>query len=195
MTKSYSIRDDDQPKGKIWSRGGSGDVWSKNRKVWGSIGPFKNHLNLYNPLNTYGVLNISYGFYFGTLIPRGHYFPYGGEKCVIVEVDEAANIIREYPAARWCWNNVYFPWYQNQWADRQTRIREKLGVQGEIALTMLEPVHVEAVVQTQAFEALTDDEIYDLLEGLGSAAADPLRVIRATEELVREKIVAQRSKM
>lgn len=195
MTKSYSIRDDGQPAGKIWSKGGSGSPWSKNRKVWGNLGPFKNHINLFNPIDisSYRPPDLSNGFYEGTLISRRSGFPYGGDQCVVIEVDEVANTIKEYPAAKWCWNNVFFPWYQKQWESKQDSIRRELGVKGEIMLSMLEPINVEAVHQVEAFDPLTDDEIYELLEGVG--AENPVELVRATEALVRERIIKQKAQM
>ena len=171
-------------------------MWSRSRKVWGALGAFKNHLNLYYPFG-YDLRfrgNIVRDFYPETLIPRWGAFPYGGDECVVIEVDEAANTVKEYPAATWIWNNVYFPRYQRENERVQEQIRSALGIKGEVALAMLEPVHVEAVSQVGAFEPMTEQEIYNLVDTLPEDHT-VIELARCIEESVRQRIVAQRSKL
>jgi hypothetical protein len=197
MTVSYSIRDNDQPGGRIWSKGGTGSVWSKSRKVWGSAGPFKNHLSLFYPFSGYRNLRRSGksdDFYSGTLISKKDDFPYGGDSCVVIEVDEVANTVKEFPAARWMWNNCYFPRYLRESERKQQEIKDQLGVKGEITLTMLEPVHVDAVSQLDAFAPMSDSDVEQLLHDLGDEPT-LTEVVRATEEFVRQRTITQRSKM
>jgi hypothetical protein len=42
ILKGYAIFN---PATGLWSRGGIGNNWSKNPKIWSGIGPLKNHIN------------------------------------------------------------------------------------------------------------------------------------------------------
>lgn len=100
-----------------YSRGGSGcPKWGKYPKTWG-IGPFKNHLNLYNSSpyqfsNYYAPSGMKAEYFRRDCLIRNDH-PY--HDCEVLEIDpDGLTITARHDAIPWIYENSTKPYYAGQ---------------------------------------------------------------------------------
>lgn len=183
MSKSYYIRRVNPATGNTeFSRGGTSTTWGKNRKVWGGIGPFKNHIALFYPFAythrvEQNIQLVNSGKTFpSTLIPFASWWPFD-EHCVIVELDEDDGI-KEYPANEWIWANSIHP---RLMADESAK--KKLDPLISFAVESVRPLRQIQPSKSTAVR-ISDEEIQDLI----AQHTDLPELVRAAEELTLNKM-------